>query len=420
MSRSHSSDTAKWRSVRIDDVVLEMVAGTSVNGSEQSSAGAHLAVLKISAVTEGVFKPEENKVIVEADIPFATRPPKAGRVLVSRANTPELVGASAYVSQDYDYLFLPDKLWMIEHDPDLIASAKWLHELLTSTSYRQKLRDIATGTSNSMKNISKEAFLGLRIPLPPPQIQIAIADVADCWNISIQKATALLAALEQRKQGLMQQLLTGRRRLKGFKGKWKAVSIGSIATHASNANKSGHALPVLSCTKYNGLVDSLSYFGKQIFSQNTSTYKLVARGQFAYATNHIEEGSIGYQNLYDAALISPMYTVFEGDASAVDHGFLYKLLKTEAMRRVFESSTHGSVARRGSLRWPEFAKLKIAIPPMPEQTAIASLLDVASEEIELVSAEIAQLRTQKRALMQKLLSGNWRMPKTAILKEFSA
>ena len=115
-----------------------------------------------------------------------------------------------------------------------------------------------------------------------------------------------------------------------------------------------------------------------------------------------------------------MYTVFEVNAAAVDHGFLHKLLKTEAMRRVFESSTHGSVARRGSLRWPEFAKLKITVPPLPEQTAIASLLDVASKEIELVSAEIDQLRTQKRALMQKLLSGNWHMPKTALPKEFSA
>ena len=273
--------------------------------------------------------------------------------------------------------------------------------------------------TGSQENLNSTLIREIPVPVLTKAARDEIVSVAREWNAAIEKATALLAALEQRKQGLMQQLLTGRRRLKGFKGKWKAVSIGSFATHASNINKSGHALPVLSCTKYAGLVDSLSYFGKQIFSQNTSTYKLVARGQFAYATNHIEEGSIGYQGLYDAALISPMYTVFEVNASAVDHGFLYKLLKTEAMRRVFESSTHGSVARRGSLRWPEFAKLKITVPPLSEQTAIASLLDVASKEIELVSAEIAQLRTQKRALMQKLLSGDWRMPKTAHSKEFS-
>ena len=276
------------------------------------------------------------------------------------------------------------------------------------------------GTGTNISNLSQQILSGIRLPSFTIHEQLEYLQRVGVWDSASDKSTALLALLEQRKQGLMQQLMTGRRRLKGFRGKWKTVSVGSFAANASNINKSGHALPVLSCTKYAGLVDSLSYFGKQIFSVNTNTYKLVARGQFAYATNHIEEGSIGYQSLYDAALISPMYTVFEVDAAAVDHGFLYKLLKTEAMRRVFESSTHGSVARRGSLRWPEFAKLKIAVPPLPEQTAIATLLDVASKEIELVSAEIAQLRTQKRALMQKLLSGAWRLPEAPLPQGVSA
>ena len=274
--------------------------------------------------------------------------------------------------------------------------------------------------TGSQENLNSTLIREIPVPVLTKAARDEIVSVAREWNAAIEKATALLAALEQRKQGLMQQLLTGRRRLKGFKGKWKTVSVGSLAAHASNINKSGQALPVLSCTKYAGLVDSLSYFGKQIFSQNTSTYKLVARGQFAYATNHIEEGSIGHQNLYDAALISPMYTVFDVDSAVANHGFLYKLLKTEAMRRVFESSTHGSVARRGSLRWPEFAKLKLAIPPLLEQQAIATVLDVASSEVELVQAQIGQLKTQKRALMQKLLSGDWRMPKAALSREDSA
>ena len=273
--------------------------------------------------------------------------------------------------------------------------------------------------TTNLASINSSQIKQLSFNLPPLDEQREIVRIVKEFNLGIDLAEKVLSGLQRRKQGLMQQLLTGRRRLKGFKGEWKTVTVGSFATHASNINKTGCALPVLSCTKYAGLVDSLSYFGKQIFSQNTNTYKRVARGQFAYATNHIEEGSIGYQSLYDVALISPMYTVFEVDASAVNHNFLHKLLKTEAMRRVFESNTHGSVARRGSLRWPEFAKLKIAVPPLPEQTAIASLLDVASTEIELVRAELVLLQTQKRALMQKLLSGNWRLsktPRTAIPK----
>jgi type I restriction enzyme, S subunit len=257
------------------------------------------------------------------------------------------------------------------------------------------------------------------IELPGLDEQDDIIKILSAWDAAIENASALLLALEQRKKGLMQQLLTGRRRLKGFKGTWKSMQIDSFAKNASNINKTGHILPVLSCTKYDGLVDSLSYFSKQIFSENTNTYKLVSRGQFAYATNHIEEGSIGYQDVHDLALISPMYTVFEVDAALVDHSFLYKLLKTEAMRRIFESITHSSVDRRGSLRWPEFAKLKISIPPVLEQQAIAAVIDVASTEIELVQEQLAQLKTQKRALTQKLLSGEWRLPKATVLKEFS-
>lgn len=414
MKNPRSSKFAKWPTVRLGDVVTDLAAGTSVNGSDQRSIGYEPAVLKISAVTEGVFKPAENKVIVEADIPFATVPPKAGHVLVSRANTPELVGASAFVHKNYDNLYLPDKLWMIEHDPEQIASAKWLHELLTSPTYRRKLRDIATGTSNSMKNISQEAFLGLRIELPPHQTQIAIADIAGTWNTAIGKTSALLLALERRKQGLMQQLLTGHKRLKGFEGKWKLTLVGAFASDVRSINTTERALPVLSCTKYAGLVDSLKYFAKQVFSVDSSTYKIVTRGQYVYATNHIEEGSIGYQDLYDAALVSPMYTVFEADAGVAHHQFLYMLLKTEAMRRVFEATTHSSVDRRGSLRWPEFAKLKIHIPPMAEQERIVEVLETASNAVEVAKQQLAALQTQKRALMQKLLSGEWQIPEQPV------
>jgi type I restriction enzyme S subunit len=159
-------------------------------------------------------------------------------------------------------------------------------------------------------------------------------------------------------------------------------------------------------------VDSLQYFNKQIFSENTTTYKIVTRGQFVYATNHVEEGSIGYQDLCDAALVSPMYTVFEPDAAIINHQFLYMLLKTEAMRRVFEATTHSSVDRRGSLRWPEFAKLKINIPPMPEQERIVEVLTTASGAVDLAKQQLDELKTQKRALMQKLLSGEWRLPES--------
>ena len=135
--------------------------------------------------------------------------------------------------------------------------------------------------------------------------------------------------------GLMRQLLSGKRRFPiyvrsqerievrwdSYPVDWQYLRIGEIAEQVSEKNRDGSELPVLSCTKHHGLVDSLKYFGKQVFSKDLSTYKIVRRNQFAYATNHIEEGS-KVTKIYRVAAISPMYTVFETGESINDR-FLY-------------------------------------------------------------------------------------------------
>ncbi|MCL4418317.1 MAG: restriction endonuclease subunit S, partial [Actinobacteria bacterium] len=163
----------------------------------------------------------------------------------------------------------------------------------------------------------------------------------------------------------------------------------------------------LSCTKYNGLVDSIKYFGRRVFSEDISKYKIVPRNHFAYATNHIEEGSIGYQNYYDKALVSPVYTVFKTNAD-VDDTYLYLLFKTELYKNIFDINTSSSVDRRGSLRWKEFSKIAIPVPPLWEQKKIANILLMWNRAIETVATLINIKTLFKKGLRQKLLSGKIR------------
>lgn len=220
----------------------------------------------------------------------------------------------------------------------------------------------------------------------------------------------------------MQQLLTGKKRLRKFVESakrvatrfgsiptdWKHIAIERVANEFSAKNWADEKLPVLSCTKHSGLVDSLAYFNKRVFSEDTTTYKLVERRCFAYATNHIDEGSIGYQNLYDKALISPMYTVFKTTAE-IDDGFLFKLLKTDHYRQIFAANTNASVDRRGSLRWGDFKKIEIPLPSLEEQAAISAVIDASDCEISSIERQLAALREEKRALMQQLLTGKRRV-----------
>jgi len=278
------------------------------------------------------------------------------------------------------------------------------------------------GQGNSIVHIYGRFLKDIVIPFPPLPEQCKIAEILSAWDKAIELVGKQIEAKQRLKKGLMQQLLTGKIRFPGFiqsdakqetkfgdlPADWNYVPISKIAEQVLDQNDNGDDLPVLSCTKYDGLVDSLQYFGKQIFSKDTSAYKVVRRGDFAYATNHIEEGSIGYQDLYDKGLVSPMYTVFH-TSEKVDDVFLYKLLKTELYRYIFEINTNASVNRRGSLRWNGFSKIKIPLPSRKEQLTLSAFLSIYERGIEINKKQLNLLKKQKQGLMQKLLTGEVRV-----------
>jgi type I restriction enzyme S subunit len=280
----------------------------------------------------------------------------------------------------------------------------------------------ALSNTGSQENLNADLIREIAFPLPSLHEQELAAEILNTWDTAIEKTERLVAAKKQKSDALANQLLFGKRRLGqhhapatqslhwfSMPSDWHIVEIGQIAREVSATNSGGEDLPVLSCTKYDGLVDSLKYFDKQVFSHDTSKYKVVRHGQFAYATNHIEEGSIGYQDLMPDGLVSPIYTVFQADPAQIDDGYLYKLLKTEKLRQLFAANTNASVDRRGSLRWKEFSRIHIPLPPLDEQQQISTVLDEAKQEINLLKAKAEALKAQKRGLMQKLLTGQWRL-----------
>lgn len=277
--------------------------------------------------------------------------------------------------------------------------------------FRSKIvRDqiIKSGQGAIRTNIGQGDLEKVEVQIPPLPEQCTIAQLLSTWDKAIIKTQLLIAQKELRKKWLMQHLLTGKKSVNGFEGKWKEVHIREVAKEVSLRNSADKQLKVLSCTKYDGLVDSLEYWGRQIFSENVSTYKIVPKNHFAYATNHIEEGSIGYQADFDEALISPMYTVFKTDSS-INDSFFYKLLKSHKLIYQYQNRMEGSIDRRGGLRWDAFSIIKIHIPSYEEQTAIAQVLEAADKEIQLLKAKVDKLKEQKKGLMQVLLTGKKRL-----------
>jgi type I restriction enzyme S subunit len=205
---------AGWEVVSLGSIIATAIGGVSVNGENRHKGPGEIGVLKVSAVSKGMLIPSEHKTVIKDDLERVKQNPIKDHILFSRANTPQLVGESAYISKTYTDLFLSDKLWMIGVKDRKTTHVKWLSYVLCSGKVKRIISDIATGTSGSMKNISKPSLLSIHIAQPSFQEQVKIAESIDSVDFRLNHSNEKLARLTSIKKALMQDLLTGKVRVK--------------------------------------------------------------------------------------------------------------------------------------------------------------------------------------------------------------
>jgi type I restriction enzyme S subunit len=176
-------------------------------------------------VTYGVFRPDENKTVLPAELDRVREHPKGGCILVSRMNTLALVGASVYVPCDRPDLVLPDRIWQLEPDTHRVDGL-WLYYVLSAPGMRARLSELASGTSGSMKNLSQEKFLGLCVSIPPLGEQRKIAAILSSVDDAIDATQAVIEQLQVVKKAMMAELLS--RGLPGRHTRFKQTEIGEV------------------------------------------------------------------------------------------------------------------------------------------------------------------------------------------------
>ena len=267
---------------------------------------------------------------------------------------------------------------------------------------------LASEATHGTKRLPTRDLLATKIAIPSESEQKSIAEALSDVDAFIQNLDYLIVKKRAIRQGAMQRLLTGKTRLPGFSEPWKTRKIGQIATPCNEKNSSAYELPVLTCSKHLGFIDSLDYFKNQVFSKNLSGYKIIRRGQIGYPANHIEEGSIGLQDRHNVALVSPIYVVFAPN-DCVSSYFLHRLLKLDSYRKRFATATASSIDRRGALRWTAFSEILVRLPPIKEQRAIAGVLSDMDAEIAALERRLRKTNDIKQGMMQQLLTGRIRL-----------
>ena len=177
-----------WHEKKLDELIDGLAAGVSVRSRDGDLSRP--AVLKTSAVSGGKVDIRETKAVIAADVVRAKCPLVGDSIVISRMNPPALVGATGYVKTDEQGVFLPDRLWLARSRRGVGTDMRWLNYRLGFGDVAVGVRDLATGTSNSMKNIPKTSLLNLSLLAPPAHEQRAI-------SAAIGSAEDLITSLER-------------------------------------------------------------------------------------------------------------------------------------------------------------------------------------------------------------------------------
>lgn len=181
------------------------------------------------------------------------------------------------------------------------------------------------------------------------------------------------------------------------------VPLGEVIVPARVIRAGHQDFPVLSMTMHDGLVPQADRFKKRIASVSTQDYKVVQRGQLVVGFP-IDEGVLDVQNLYDQAVVSPAYGVWNLTSSdLVDSRYLIKFLRSPKALTYYKAKLQGSTARRRSLPASVFLELPVFLPPLSEQRRIAAILDKADAIRTKRRQVLAHLDLVATALTAKIL-----------------
>ena len=197
-----------WEQRKLGELIREISTGKSVNSDEGIVRADNIGVLKTSCVSYDRFDPSESKPVVKDERHLAKCAVEKDSVIVSRMNTPERVGACGYVERSFPNLFLPDRLWRLKFQENV--NTYFLYTMLISGAYKEKITSMASGTSGSMYNIPKDAFLNLRLMLSLDiDEQKKIGDYFKQLDNLITLHQRELEESKKKKKALEKLLLTG-------------------------------------------------------------------------------------------------------------------------------------------------------------------------------------------------------------------
>ncbi|MBI0427292.1 restriction endonuclease subunit S [Psychrobacter sp. NG27] len=337
---------------------------------------------------------------------------KTGDILLSHKGT---VGLVAIVPLCDEYMMLTPQVtyYRIPQDSSLMSS--YLYQFLLSHEYQSRFKNLAFQSTRSYLGITAQKELSINLPPLPEQQKIA--KILSTCDKAISTTERLIENSTQQKKALMQQLLTGKKRLldesgKRFEGEWEDVKLSAIvkviggnAFKSTDFKDSGIPLIKISNIKpdYSVSIESSVFIS---LDQKYDKFQ-IKNGDVLIAMSGATTGKIGRYTSDEMAYLNQRVGRFDVRKGLTINSYLFQLLKLPKVQHEILIDAVGGAQPNISNK--DIERIKVSIPPIKEQQKVATVLTNADKEIELLEQQLADFQQEKKALMQVLLTGKKRV-----------
>lgn len=282
--------------------------------------------------------------------------------------------------------------------------------LFQSDLFRRHLMREGAGTNIS--NLNQDMLSRFQILMPTINEQRKIVSVLRSWDDAVAALSALSSAKMKQLAWIRSELLTGKRRLPGCVGEWRTLRLSEVLLE--HGLKSSGKEEVFSVSVHKGLINQIEHLGRSFSAQETGHYSRVLPGDIVYTkspTGEFPLGIIKQSTIDKEVIVSPLYGVFT--PVTFDMGVILDAFFEEPKnaRNYLAPLVQKGAKNTISITNERFLTGRLTLPSTSvEQAALAELVITAKTEIAILQNEAACLERQKRGLMQKLLTGEWRVP----------
>lgn len=391
---------AHWHFVSLEEVA-DVQTGLSKSAGRSGETVA-LPYLRVANVQDGHFDLSEVKKIEVPSKSVDRYRVRSGDVLLTEGGDFDKLGRGAVWRGQIENCVHQNHVFVVRPHGDRLDERFLAYQ--TQGPRGRAYFQSCSKQSTNLASINSTQLKQFPTALPPLPEQRKIADILTTWHEAIEKLDALIAAKVRRKKALVQQLMSGKKRLGCFKSAWPVVTLGDVARKVADANKGRKGGECLyGVTKAEGVVPMREHVKGADFAR----CKHVEPDWFAYNPMRINIGSIARWKGSETVMVSGDYVVFRCLEKKLLPAYLDHIRQTDRWQYFMKIAGSGSVRVRIYFR--DLAEFTFPCPPNDEQKAIGEVLDTCDAELNLLRRQRDAIDLQKRGLMQRLLTGKIRV-----------